>query len=231
MKQISASEQMLLIGDTKYLSSNQQMNVLKGTQRCDLHVIVCPYCNPVWVDELMADLREQPVNLYLPSCVEGNVGASRVHGFAMGEAEYVSFADPDDRVLPGAVAACIEALDADDGLGAVFTGEQVVNEGLEPIYGPDVAPYDRALHLANPRHVHGLIVMRRRLVEPLLEELALLRAIPEWYLTFAIAKTARLERVPMLGRLWRWHPTQATRQMRTQATLERKALAGLFAQG
>lgn len=196
--------------------------------RCDLHVIVCSYCNPVWVDELMADLREQPVNLHLPPCIEGNVGASRAHGFAMGEAEYVSFADPDDRILPGAVAACVEALDADDSLGAVFTGEQVVNEGLEPIRGPDVAPYSRELHLASPRHVHGLIVMRRRLVEPLLEDLALLRAIPEWYLTLALAKTAGIQRVPMLGRLWRWHPTQATRQLRKQATLERKALATLF---
>lgn len=200
----------------------------KETHRCDLHVIVCPYCNQAWVNELMAGLREQPVNLHLPPCIAGNVGASRALGFAMGDAEYVSFADPDDRILPGAVAACIEALDADNSLGAAFTGEQVVNEELKPIRGPDLAPYSHELHLTSPRHVHGLIVMRRRLVEPLLEDLALLHAIPEWYLTLAIAKTAGLQRVPMLGRLWRWHPIQATRQLRKQATLERKAIARLF---
>lgn len=201
---------------------------MTDAHRCDLHVIVCPYCNPAWVDELMADLREQPVNLYLPPCVEGNVGASRALGFAMGEAEYVSFVDHDDRIMPGAVAACIAALDADDSLGAVFTGEQVVDAELKPIHGPDVSPYRREAHQATPRHVHGLIVMRRRLVEPLLEDLALLRAIPEWYLTLAIARTAGLQRVPVLGRLWRWHPSQATRTMRKQATLERKAIANLF---
>ena len=129
--------------------------------RCDLHVIVCPYCKPEWVDELMGDLSGQPINLHLPPCVEGNVGASRALGFAMGTAEYVSFADPDDRIMPGAVSACIEALDADSSLGVVFTGEQIVNELLVPTRNPDISSYNRKLHLATPRHVHGLIVMRR----------------------------------------------------------------------
>lgn len=196
--------------------------------RCDLHVIVCPFSNPRWVDELLADLREQPVNLHLPPCVEGNVGAARAAGFAMGSAEYVSFADHDDRILPGAVSACIEALDADASLGAVFTGEQVVNAELEPIRGADVSPYRRDLHLSTPSHVHGLIVMRRALVAPLLDDLPLLRAIPEWWITLSIAKAAGLARVPMVGRLWRWHHKQATRTMRKQATLERGVIAGLF---
>ena len=108
--------------------------------RCDLHVIICPYCRSEWIDELMDDLREQPVSLHLPPCVEGNVGASRAQGFAMGTAEYVSFADPDDRIMQGAVSACIEVLDADSSLGAVFTGEQVVNERLEPIRRADTSP-------------------------------------------------------------------------------------------
>lgn len=196
--------------------------------RCDLHVIVCPYCRPEWVDELMDDLREQPVNLHLPPCVAGNVGASRALGFAMGTAEYVSFADPDDRIMPGAVSACIEELDADSSLGAVFTGEQVVNERLEPIRRADISPYLRAQHLASPSHVHGLIVIRRSQVEPLLDSLALLRVIPEWYLTLSIAKTAMLARVPVVGRLWRWHDRQATRTLRKQATLERGVISGLF---
>ncbi len=196
--------------------------------RCDLHVIVCPFSNPLWVDELMADLREQPVNLHLPDCIKGNVGAGRAAGFAMGNAEFVSFADHDDRILPGAVSACIAALDADSTLGAVFTGEQVVNDELKPIRGADVSPYSPEMHRHFPSHVHGLIVMRRALVEPLLDDLPLLRAIPEWWLTLSIAKTARLERVPMVGRLWRWHYQQATRSMRREVGLERRVIAGLF---
>jgi hypothetical protein len=197
--------------------------------RCDLHVIICPFSNPLWVDELMADLREQPVNLHLPNCVEGYIGAGRAAGFAMGNAEYVSFADHDDRIMPGAVSACIEALDADSTLGAVFTGEQVVDSALKPIFDADVSPYRRESHLSSPRHVHGLMVMRRALVEPLLDDLPLLRAIPEWWITLSIAKVARLERIPMVGRLWRWHHQQATRSMRREATLEREVIARLFA--
>ncbi len=199
--------------------------------RCDLHVIVCPFSNPAWVDELMDDLREQPVNLHLPRCVEGNVGASRAAGFAMGQAEFVSFADHDDRILPGAVAACIEALDADAGLGAAFTGEQVVNEALEPIRTADVSRYQQELHRITPTHVHGLIVMRRALVDCLLDDLRILRAIPEWWLTLSIAQTASLARVPMVGRLWRWHLGQATRTMRRQATLERQIIRRTLGDG
>lgn len=198
--------------------------------RCDLHVIVCPFSNPRWVGELMADLDEQPINLHLPPCVAGNIGAGRAAGFAMGSAEYVSFADHDDRILPGAVGACIAALDADSTLGAVFTGEQVVNDELKPIRRADVSPYSRALHFSTPRHVHGLIVVRRALVEPLLDDLPLLRAIPEWWLTLSIAKAARLERVPMVGRLWRWHYQQATRSMRREVGLERGVIARLCKQ-
>ena len=201
------------------------------THRCDLHVIVCPFSNPVWVDELKADLRGQPINLHLPGCVLGNVGASRAAGFSMGTAEYVSFADHDDRILPGAVSACIAALDADSRLGAVFTGEQVVNDELVPIRAADVSPYRRELHLVTPTHVHGLIVMRRVLVERVLDDLRLLRDIPEWWLTLSIAKTAGLARAPMIGRLWRWHAGQATRTMRKQATLERDVIRRLFSKG
>ncbi len=192
--------------------------------RCDLHVVVCPFSNPIWVEELMADLREQPVNVHLPRCVEGNIGASRAAGFAMGSAEYVSFADHDDRILLGAVGACIAALDADANLGAVFTGEQVVNHELVPIRNADVSPYRRELHEVTPSHVHGLIVMRRGLVQAVLDDLPLVRVIPEWWLTLSIAKVAGLERVPMVGRLWRHHPGQATRTMNLRAFFERNVI-------
>jgi hypothetical protein len=199
--------------------------------RCDLHVIVCQYCNPEWVGELMEDLRGQPVNLHLAPCVPGNVGAARAAGFAMGAAEYVSFADPDDRILPGAVAACIAALDADSTLGAVFTGEQLVTAFLDPVRSKPAAlsPYNRERHLATPAHVHGLIVMRRALVEPWLDELHAFKVMPEWFLTLSIARAARLARVPMLGRLWRMHGKQATRTMGPLLEPERRAISELFA--
>lgn len=198
--------------------------------RVDLHVVVCPYCRRDWLDELLLDLESQPVNLHLPTCVEGSVGASRAAGFAMGSAEFVSFADPDDRILPGAVAACIDALDADPGLGAAFTGEQIVTALLDPAKPAGTRPYDRRLHRATPAHVHGLIVMRRSLVEPWLANLPEYRVCPEWFLTLSIAQTARLVRVPMIGRLWRWHGGQATRdRLAHLLESERAAISSRFA--
>lgn len=199
--------------------------------RCDLHVIVCEFCNPEWTKELMADLCEQPVNLHLPPCVHGNVGAARAAGFAMGTAEYVSFADPDDRIMPGAVAACIEALDADSSIGAAYTGEQICTALLDPVRPAATYAYNRATHLAVPHHVHGLIVMRRELVKPWLDALPRYRVCPEWFLTLSIARAANLARVPMLGRLWRWHGSQATRKLSHLIEAERREITELFAAG
>lgn len=198
-------------------------------RRCDLHVVICPWSRQDWIDELLQDLSAQPINLHLPSCVEGNVGASRASGFAMGSAEFVSFADHDDRILPGAVEACIEALDADPGLGAAFTGEQIVTALLDPAKPAGTHPYDRRIHHATPAHVHGLVVLRRALVEPLLARLPEFRVCPEWFLTLGVAQTAHLVRVPMIGRLWRWHGGQATRsQLAHLLASERARIAAEF---
>lgn len=200
--------------------------------RCDLHVIVCDYCRQDWLDELLADLKDQPVNLHFPDCVEANVGASRAAGFAMGTAEFVSFADPDDRILPGAVDACIAALDADPELGVAFTGEQIVTALLDPAKHPATQPYDRRSHRYSPAHVHGLIVMRRALVEPWLDQLAAYRVVPEWFLTLAISQSSNLARVPMIGRLWRFHDKQASRRWLEHLLVsERQAIEERFGAG
>ncbi|HLU14049.1 MAG TPA: hypothetical protein VKZ64_08860, partial [Arenimonas sp.] len=74
----------------------------------------------------------------------------------------VSFADPDDRYEAHAFAHLADALDA---------------------CPQAVLAYSAFQHAHSASHVHGLIVMRRSAVEPVLTRIADLDAGADWLLT------------------------------------------------
>jgi hypothetical protein len=65
-----------------------------------------------WLEQCLASLENEPINLHVLPGVRGHIGAGRAAGFATGEAEFVSFVDPDDWIEPGAVSKCLDAIRA-----------------------------------------------------------------------------------------------------------------------
>ncbi|MCV4632934.1 hypothetical protein OFB83_30500, partial [Escherichia coli] len=67
-------------------------------------------------------------------------------------------------------------------------------------------------------HVHGLIVMRRSAVEPMLHRIADLDAGADWRLTRLVAQRGGVLHLPLVGRHWRQHPNQHHRRTSTTAS-------------
>ncbi|WP_423709972.1 nucleotidyl transferase AbiEii/AbiGii toxin family protein [Undibacterium sp. WLX3042] len=59
--------------------------------------------------------------------------------------------------------------------------------------------------------LHGLIVMRRSVVEAVLKETTDLNNFADWLLTLLVAKRGGVLYLPIVGRHWRQHPQQSHR--------------------
>lgn len=71
--------------------------------------------------------------------------------------------------------------------------------------------YSRWQHANSASHVHGLIVMRRSVVEAVLKETTDLNNFADWLLTLLVAKRGGVLYLPIVGRHWRQHPQQSHR--------------------
>ena len=101
------------------------------THLVDCHVLTMPADNAEWAAALRRDLDGEPVKQHWLAGIPGQLGQARAAGFALGAAPFVSFADPDDRIIAGTVAALLAALEA----------------GLAPVTppGPPLAPVNLLL--------------------------------------------------------------------------------------
>ncbi|ENO92743.1 hypothetical protein ACFQ4M_15990 [Thauera mechernichensis] len=178
--------------------------------RIDCHVLTLHDSNPQWLRLMQADLDQAAVNQHWLPGVPGNIGAARAAGFRAGSAEFVTFADPDDRYDPTVFGALASLLDDLPTAPFAFAGEQQIDPRGNAISAPLLHPYDPAGHLDSPCHVHGVIVMRRRLVEPLLTLITSIHIAPEWHLTLKLTNHGMPVSMPRIGRWWRRHGSQAT---------------------
>ena len=71
----------------------------QATARVDVHVLHC-YEPPEWIDACLRSLESEPVHVHLCAGIQGKVGLARANAFRQGTAEYVSFVDADDEVMP-----------------------------------------------------------------------------------------------------------------------------------
>ena len=77
----------------------------------DTHVILLPDTHQQWWQDCRRSLTGEPIRLHVVEGVRGHIGKGRAEGFRRGDAPYISCVDPDDLAIPGAYAACIEALE------------------------------------------------------------------------------------------------------------------------
>lgn len=95
----------------------------------DVHVLTLPDSNSVWLEQCLESLHREPCNVYVVEGVKGHLGLSRIKGYSLGSAPFVSFVDCDDYVLPGVIDACLETIKADLQCSAVITKEKILRDG------------------------------------------------------------------------------------------------------
>lgn len=172
----------------------------------DTHVLLMPGTNPVWWKDCRQSLAEEPVRLHLIKGVKGHVGAGRIEGFRQGESPFVSCVDPDDLVIPGAFAACIEALEKNPDACGAYTDELLINTKGNTIR-PGIwsgQEWNPLLQL-EPRYLHHIYVMRRQFVEQHLHELEKWPNLAEFILKGLVAAHGPWIHVDRFGYKWRLH--------------------------
>lgn len=118
----------------------------------DVHILTMPGDNPEWFETCLRSLDGEPVQVHVRPGIKDDIGNARADAFLFGDAEYVSFVDPDDYVLPGGFAACLERLSR-DGSVAACTAEIRTGISGEVLEKPFITPW-----------IHHLIVLERSVV-------------------------------------------------------------------
>lgn len=69
-----------------------------------------------------------PIRLIQHPTNRGNVGAARNTGIAATDAQYILCLDSDDVIEPTYIETCLKAIQADQGIGVVYTGVQTLEQ-------------------------------------------------------------------------------------------------------
>lgn len=118
----------------------------------DVHILTMPGDNSDWFDQCLQSLETEPVNVYVRPGIKDDIGNARANAFLYGTARYVSFVDPDDYVLPGGFAECLNRLREETSVAAC-TAEIRTGVSGEVLEKPFIT-----------RWVHHLIVLERAVV-------------------------------------------------------------------
>ncbi|WP_019561991.1 hypothetical protein [Caldimonas manganoxidans] len=177
--------------------------------RIDVHLLTLD--EPAeWRAACIESLAGAPIRLHVLPGIPGRIGQARAAGYARGTLPLASFVDPDDLYEAGAFAPLADALDACPQAVLAYTDEALMDEAGRPL-GVRRLAYSAFQHAHSASHVHGLIVMRRCAVEPLLPRLFDLRLRAEWALTRMLSQRGSVLHLPIVGRHWRQHPRQVHR--------------------
>ncbi|MFO1351925.1 MAG: hypothetical protein U1F68_15130 [Gammaproteobacteria bacterium] len=94
--------------------------------RVDIPVLYLPTARRDYLDQAIASAEGQGRVTVEPGIV-GHTGRARAAAFAKGKAEFVGLLDYDDLLLPGAVAACLEALERHPEAVGAYTGYRTID--------------------------------------------------------------------------------------------------------
>ena len=174
----------------------------------DVHIIAGK--KERWIEECLASLSKEHVNIWFVPRIEGNTAKAREIGFRQGQADYVSFVDPDDRIVPGVFEKCLSAMNADQSLSGVYTDEILIDEQgkyLMDGWSKSTQLFPEQQLIADIfRGVHHLQVLRREYVEKCLPLKG--KLMPEPILTSDIRQYGPLLHLPIVGYHWRIYKDQ-----------------------
>lgn len=189
--------------------------------RIDVHLLTLD--EPAeWRAACIESLEGAPIRLHVLPGLPGRMGEARAAGYARGTLPLVSYVDSDDVYEASAFAQLADALDACPQAMLAYTDEALIDEDGRPL-GVRRLAYSAFQHAHSASHVHGLIVMRRSAVEPVLPRITDLDAGADWLLTRLVARQGSVLHLPLVGRHWRQHPNQHHRR----ALPDRRAMTHL----
>lgn len=172
--------------------------------KIDVHVALLPTTDKVLWRECLESLKDEPINIHIVEGVPAHIGRARYGGFAKGTSPYVSCVDPDDLVIPGAFAACLETLAAHPEACGVYTDELIIDR-VGNVIRPGIwseTPWNPLFQL-EPKYLHHVYVMRRCYVEKYYLELLRWPSMPEFVLKGLITAHGPWIHVNRFGYKWR----------------------------
>lgn len=177
--------------------------------RVDVHVLSF-LGRPDWLEQTLASLAAEPCRVWvIEGGFPGHIGAARAFAFGFGEAEYVSFLDDDDYALPGALATCVDHLDAHpDSVGVYTDLERLFPDGRREVVRKP--PWHPLRQLTSPNEITHLKVMRRALVMRHREELSQWPTFEEFVLCGLLATDGPWHHLPIVGAVKRARPAAET---------------------
>ena len=156
----------------------------------DVHVLTYEGTQQEWLAQCLQSLEGHPINVVVIDNTGRSVGEGRARGYAMGLSPFVAYVDSDDYLLPGALDACLLALDTHR---AVTTCEYV--EYLDGSRHP------------YPKPGHNISVYRREDIAPLLP----LMALTPYTVDMQTRARLRPFQLDVIGYVWRIHEDGAHR--------------------
>jgi hypothetical protein len=174
--------------------------------RIDAHLLTWD-TPPAWRAACLASLQGAPIVLHETPGIRGNMGQARCNGYAFGSLPLVSWVDPDDIYHADAFTRLADALDANPHAAFAYSDENLISESGQLLRRRRLQ-YNRCEHLNSASHVHGVIVMRRALVERCLNDIRPLNVLADWAMSLLLAKLGPALHVPVIGRDWRQHAAQ-----------------------
>ncbi len=143
------------------------MQPASSHNRCDVHIIVNSEYEQ-YHEQCFSSLEEEPINIFKIPATKGHVGIGRWKGFNSGSAEFVSFVDDDDYIIPGIFQKCFDALDANPDAIGVVSQEYRLKDG--ELHGPaHIELNQRWVDIA--KAIHHITVYRRDRILPYVEKI------------------------------------------------------------
>jgi len=152
--------------------------------RIDVHMLLLGNEREDWKAAAVASVPPSICTLRFADGIAGHIGRARQRAYALGDADYVSYVDPDDWLESDTFERCLAYLDRHRRCAGVVTHEMVHDEFRGRVY--------------ETRDKHGLAVFRREWLNANLHRLESPAAVD-------IRLTLRPEIVllPFVGRHWR----------------------------
>lgn len=190
----------------------------------DMHVLAYSGKSD-WLEQALASLEYEPCNVQIVhGGFDGHIGLARAHAFSLGSAEYVSWCDDDDWVLPGALHACLGYLEGHYGCVGVYTDYYVVDELGEVIGEKRKGDWSPIKQLTSATEVLHLHVMRRAAVMAHLAELIHWPTYEEYVLCGLLAGHGYWRHIPVFGYAKRLRPRAVSSQRLATPKLWRQAV-------
>lgn len=188
---------------------------------------------PDWLAQCLTSLEDQPCVVH---CLRGgwpdHIGAARAEALALGTAPYVAWMDDDDWALPGAFAACVDALEADPTLVGAYTDLTYLEPDGRRVPALK-SPWSPKRQYQSPGEITHVKVLRRSVVDLYRECLPDWPTLEEYVLCGLMAGVGDWRFIPMQGAVKRNHAAVQHTSMRLTSqslweraqTLVRPALA------